>query len=177
MKWIWIFCFVGLSWAPCASRTEGNSTPANEDPESAVPSSACAAGCAAVPDEEGTLDHAQFLRLVEELGRGEFNSDNPALETLLFHGPRTREHLEHDASPSLDPWLLSQLETELAKDHARLELRVIDEQGATRLRLDPTVVPLAEKQHLHASEAIGFDAPEISGTIKRVGLRHLWARL
>ena len=68
------------------------------------------------------------------------------------------------------------LKQELARCHAQIQLRIIDAQGKQRMTFDRRV-PIGIKQHLHPKAADGFTPPEISFTIQRVGLEHLWTRL
>ena len=56
-------------------------------------------------------------------------------------------------------------------------MRLVDDDGDERLLLSPTRVPLGVKQHLFPDRAVGFDPPEVSDTVRRVGEHHLWARL
>ena len=69
------------------------------------------------------------------------------------------------------------LERELDRRHALLSVRLVDAAGKERLRLGPTRVPLGEKQHRLAEDTTDLQAPEVSGTVRRVGLHHLWTRL
>ena len=81
------------------------------------------------------------------------------------------------ASLALDPLRHMLLEEELSRRTARLEVRFVNDADVERLRLEPTLVPLGVKQHLHPQHTLDLQPPEISGTVRRVGLRHLWTRL
>jgi len=100
-----------------------------------------------------------------------------ALDTILFHGPRARALAWQAGFGALAPDRARFLARELERDHARLALRLVDDAGAVRLHLPPTRVPLGEKQHIVVHDAGGLQPPEVSGTVKRVGLSHLWVRL
>ena len=170
-----------VSLAPVSVSTKvsddsGSDARIEEDFVPSVNSSQCAAGCAALPDDREELGQVEFGRLLKECARSPLDGDNLALETLLFHGAQTLAYLDAPEGVGAADPLRDLLARELARDHVRLEVRVTDRSGAIRIALQPVVVPLGIKQHLHADQAQGLDAPEISGTIKRVGLRHLWAR-
>ncbi len=98
------------------------------------------------------------------------------LETLLFHAPQVVPYLREEGCGALNSDHADFLKRELSRTHARIQLRVIDANGKERMTFDRKV-PIGEKQHLHPKEAEGFAPPEISFTVQRVGLRHLWTRL
>jgi len=99
-----------------------------------------------------------------------------ALEALLFHGASTLSLLDN-LGGDLDAEREAFLRTELAHTRAILDVRIVDEFGTERLHLGETSIPLGEKQHLHPHETTSLQPPEVSGTVHRVGLEHLWARL
>ena len=69
------------------------------------------------------------------------------------------------------------MNAELARTHAFLSVRLVAEDGTERVRLDRARILIGEKQHFFPETAAGLQAPEISGTLQRVGVSHLWARL
>ncbi|MEM7205269.1 MAG: hypothetical protein AAF628_33750 [Planctomycetota bacterium] len=97
-----------------------------------------------------------------------------ALETLLYHDARSRELLATRGAPQLDADRHAYLARELARERAIVSLRVVDAAGTEHLRVDDATVRIGEKAHLHATGQ--SDACEFSGTVKRVGVHHLWAR-
>jgi hypothetical protein len=137
----------------------------------------CATGCAAAQDTLPALTAFEYARLLELMRAEPLTGDNEALETLLFHGERTRELMEAHGTEELDEEQNAFLERELARDHVRLEVRLVTEDGRERAHLGPVRVPLGEKQHLHPENTTDLTPPEISGTVRRVGLNHLWTRL
>ena len=68
------------------------------------------------------------------------------------------------------------LRRELARDHAVIAMRVIDEHGVVRARLHETRVKVGKKRHIHFSEYTRMQPFETSGTVVRVGLGHIWSR-
>ena len=143
------------------------------------PVEVCATGCAAVPAPDLDLGRSEFERLVRDFGR-EPLTGGPALETLLFHGASARGWIDYLGSAALEPLGAERaalLTAELDRDQALLSVRVTDADGNERFTLDRVRVPLAEKQHLHPDAALDLQLPEVSGTVQRVGLNHLWTRL
>ena len=167
---IWVF---GSGSAGSA----GSARPVASTPtgDAAVPASACRTGCADLP-----LPAALAARLEGHVeGWLSLPAAEPGLdlETLLFHRREVGAWLDSPAAADLPPARRSFLERELARDRARIELRVVDADGRERLRLDPTDVRLGKKAHLHPEHTLDLQPPEVAGTVERVGLTHLWTRL
>jgi len=135
----------------------------------------CATGCSAVPGLDKDLTEAKFRELIAAYATQPMTEESEALEALLFHGAATRALLE-TATFELDAERADFLRRELAITHARVDVRVIDEHGRERMHLGETRFPLGEKQHVHAHETARLQSPEVSGTVHRVGVKHLWAR-
>ncbi len=154
----------------------GGESPA-PTPEDLPPAGGCGAGCAAVPEDTDRLAPAEIEELLEKYSRERIDAASPTLETLLFHAEEVREYLAYSDDTALDAERGAFLDHELARTHATIELRVVDAEGVERMRLTPHDVPLGEKQHLHADETECFQPPEVSFTVRRVGLAHLWTRL
>lgn len=136
----------------------------------------CATGCSAVPALDKNLSADEFERLLAAFATQPMSGESGALEALLFHGPSALALLDN-LGGELDAEREAFLRGELARTRASLDVRIIDETGAERLHLGETSIPLGEKQHLHPHETNDLQPPEVSGTVHRVGLEHLWARL
>ena len=121
----------------------------------------------------GVLTRAEFRVLLAQFAAVPVGCESDALDALLFHGARTRTLVAQ--SHGLAASHRAYLERELSRDHARLSVRVVAEDGTERIRLDRRV-PLDIKQHLHGTTR-GLQNPEISGTVRRVGLDYVWGRL
>ena len=158
-----------MLWPVQETRRPGTTTPGQND--------ACATGCSAVPATIGSLDGPEIERLLSEFVGGPASEENQALETLLFHGAQVKDLWETLDRSALDAERGAFLRRELARTHARLDVRFVDDRGVERLRLGDQRVPLGIKEHLFPIDTQGFQPPEISGTVRRVGLKHLWARL
>ena len=165
-------------------RARTPSRPIETDPGNGVPgqelAEVCATGCAAVPAPDLALTRNEFAGLVEAFADEPLAAGSPALERLLFHGAAAREwigFLGSDALAALDVERAAFLERELERNLALLSVRVTDTNGVVRFALERVPLPLAEKQHLHPNGAVALQLPEISGTVQRVGVQHLWARL
>ena len=135
----------------------------------------CASGCALSRHPTPNLSRAKFLELVENVTSGAMNESNTALEELVYFGSQTQSHLNYVKTDLKQEWI-EYLSQELTKTHARIEIRVVDEFGEVRSWLPPTRVPL-DRRHVFKMETNGVQPLTTSGTVKRVGLNHMWARL
>ena len=136
----------------------------------------CKAGCNAVKEAREPLTRDQIARFLERVAAEPIGTASPALETLLFHGPQVREYLAAHGTSPLDPARAAFLDRELRNSHVTISLAVIDAAGRRRIELSETV-PIGEKQHLHPETAHDVTPPEVSFTVQRVGLHHLWTRI
>jgi hypothetical protein len=136
----------------------------------------CASGCAASRHPTGKLSADAFRSLLAQFATEPVDETSLALETLLFYGRQTRDLLASHGSAPLDPLREAVLQRELQYTHATVEIRVVDEKGTVRSWLPPTRVPL-DRRHVFAMEVRGVQPLVTSGTVKRVGLYHLWTRL
>jgi len=153
-----------------ASRTEldASRTGALEEP--------CEAGCSVGSHPVTPLTANEYREQLRRIARGPEGDRTQALETLLFHGTQVRELARDLGLGPLEGEQAALLRRELARTHARLWLRVVDEQGEVRAEVDGVRFPIGRKEHIHPV-ARNLQPPEISGTIQRTGLRHLWTRL
>ncbi len=108
---------------------------------------------------------------------GETGPDGPALEALLFHGPRVVEFVADRGTPGLDGARSARLRRELARCWAWVSLVAIDEEGVERIRLGPAAVPLDVKTYLVAQEVRDLQPPDVSWIVRRVGVDRLWSRI
>lgn len=136
----------------------------------------CASGCAASrhPTEELTADH--FQQLLGQFARQPVSEDSSALEELLYFGPQTKKMIEQDGFGPLDSQRATFLWDELKITHAKISIRVVDESGKIRTWLEPTLVPF-DRRHVFKMETNNLQPLVTSGTVKRVGLDHIWVRL
>lgn len=144
------------------------------DPSHSTDTDVCATGCSAASYVEPELDMDEYLRLVDAAAAGAWSEDNAALESLLFYGEAAaRLTREHGTGGFASELLLSELD----RSHATLSVRLVNASGVERVTLAPARIPLGEKQHLFPEHSSDVQVPEISGTVRRVGLNHLWTRL
>ncbi len=136
----------------------------------------CASGCAVSRHPTPYLSKDTYERLIADYSRGPMDETNAALETLLFFGPQTRRRIEQQGVGSLDSARVQFLWNQLKCTQAVIRLRVVDREGNVRSWLDETVVPF-DRRHIFDMEV--NDVPDLvtSGTVKRVGLKHIWVRL
>jgi len=138
---------------------------------------ACEAGCSISSHPVEPLLRAEYLDLVKTYANGDEGKRLSALETLLFHAPHTRQFMDVIGTPQLGDMEASILRDELSKTHVRLWLRVVDQDGIVRARIDGARFPISQKTHLHMTDTRDLPTPEVSGTIYRTGLHHLWTRI
>lgn len=136
----------------------------------------CASGCALSRHPTGNLSTRQFSRLLDQYRNGPLDSTNAALEELLFYGPQTRMLALSEQLRSLPAKHATFLLNELRMTHAKVSLRVIDSEGEIRTWLEPTTVPF-DRRHVFDMKTKNLQPLVTSGTVKRVGLDHVWVRL
>lgn len=136
----------------------------------------CASGCAASNHPTEELTPARFQRLVSRFATEPIDETSEAFETLLYFGRQTKVFLDLYGDSPLDGARAAALRRELSRTHARIEIRVVDEQGNPRSWLPPTRVPL-DRRHVFQMSTEDVQPLVTSGTVKRVGLYHVWTRL
>ena len=136
----------------------------------------CASGCAVSRHPTGELSKSRFDQLLKQYPQSPLDETNIALEELLFYGPQTREMLSKYGYGQLATNYASFLRNQLAFTHAKISIRVVDQDGVTRTWLDPSRVPF-DRRHVFEMQTENLQPLVTSGTVKRVGLKHLWARL
>ena len=136
----------------------------------------CASGCAASnhPTEKLTREH--FEQLLRRYTVEPMDETSLAFETLLYYGWQTREMMTGQSLSVLDPLREQVLRHELRRTHANISIRLVDDEGNVRASLPPTKVPL-DRRHEFKMDTNRVQPLITSGTIKRVGLYHIWTRL
>jgi hypothetical protein len=130
----------------------------------------CGVTCAPPPTQPPSA--AELRALLREVAAAPTGAHTDAIDALLFVGPHTRAHL--DAHPGLLPesheaWLRD----ELARQTVKVAFRLQDDTGV--LASGEASVPLGRKQHLELDGGL-LGPLSVSGSVKRVGLHHLWTR-
>ena len=136
----------------------------------------CASGCAASRHPTPELKVAAFQKLMAAYRLEPMDSTSPALESLLFYGRQTQQLIRQHGTTSLDAARAEFLAQELSRTHATVALRIVDQQGVVRTHMPSTRVPL-DRRHVFDMENTDLPPLITSGTVKRVGLHHLWTRL
>ena len=145
-------------------------------PAAHAKAAACATGCAVGNHPITPLGELGYLGALERMATGSAAEKEAALETLLFHGLETRDLLADLGTGPLAPSDAALLRRELSRRHARLSVRVVDETGVVRAEIDHARFRVGIKEHVHATTE-RLQPPEVSGTVHRTGLHHLWTRL
>jgi hypothetical protein len=136
----------------------------------------CASGCAVSRHPTGALTKRRFEQLLKDYSRSPLDETNSALEELLFYGPQTGRMIEQFGCAGLGKEQASFLREQLEYTHAKISIRVVDQHGIIRTWLDQSLVPF-DRRHVFEMETRDLQPLVTSGTVKRVGLNHLWTRL
>jgi len=137
----------------------------------------CQAGCSTSSHPIDPLTRPEYLHLLDTFTNGNGESRASALETLLFYGHHVRDWIDGADGQRLSDEDESFLCDELAKTHVRLWMRLVDGKGIVRAKVDGVRVPIGSKSHVHMTDTHDLQAPEVSGTVYRTGLHHLWTRI
>ncbi|MCZ6767123.1 MAG: hypothetical protein O7D32_09360 [bacterium] len=177
-------CIIWLTQSiPSSAGTHVSST-ATANP--AVPSSTdsdssgepgCQAGCSITNHPIEPLTDSDYHSLIRSVAVGGDAERVHALETLLFHGPQVGDLIDRLGTGPLADSEVETLRHELSKTHVRLWMRLVDQEGVVRASIENERFLIAEKTHVHFPDTQDMDALEISGTIFRTGLHHLWTRM
>lgn len=135
----------------------------------------CASGCALSRHPTAELTSSRFEELIAELAEGPMDGSNEALETLLYFGRQTSGEIEQGGF-ELEESRLEFLKKQLLLTHASVQIRVVDDSGVVRSWLPETRVPL-DRRHVFEMKTRNVQPLVTSGTVKRVGLNHVWVRL
>ena len=136
----------------------------------------CASGCALSNHPTSELSGAHFDRLLRKFAEQPMDETSTALEALLYHGRQTRALLQRRGTGPLDDQRAQFLRRELLQTHALVSFRVVDEHGHVRTQMQRVRVPF-DRRHVFEMEVNDLPPLMTSGTVKRVGLHHLWTRL
>jgi hypothetical protein len=136
----------------------------------------CASGCAVSNHPTPELKPETFQDLLKEYATGPLDETNVALEALLYYGNQTTALIDAHGFAQLDARHQKFLLSELDKTHARVAIRIVDEYGNVRAWNEVAKVPF-NRRHVFHLEGSDLQPLVASGTVKRVGLYHIWARL
>jgi len=159
--------------------TTNTTVPSQTDSGSSEPGSdpGCQAGCSITNHPIEPLTDSDYHSLIRSVAVGSDTEREYALETLLFHGPQVTDLIDRlGTDPLADPEVEA-LRHELSKTHVRFSIRLVDQEGVVRAGIENERFPIAEKTHVHFPDTRDMDALEVSGTIFRTGLQHLWTRI
>lgn len=136
----------------------------------------CASGCGPHNHPTPLLTETEYRRLLGEFSVGPLDETNAALEALLHYNRQTTALLQQLGSKPLDSERTAFLRRELSRDHVLWSFRVVDEAGTVRAEMKDMRVPL-DRRHVFDMEVRRLQPLITSGTVKRVGLHHLWTRI
>lgn len=136
----------------------------------------CASGCAASRHPTGTLTRDRFHSLLLKYADEPIDDSGPAQDALLYYGRQAAQLLATEGPGRLTPVRTALLTHELARDHAEIEIRVVDAMDCVRASLPATSVPL-DRRHEFELDTHRLQPMIASGTVKRVGRDFLWTRL
>lgn len=136
----------------------------------------CTTSCSLKNHPIPPFDELDFEMAMDAYAKAAPDADSEGLETLLFHGPRTKYFLGKFGHRELSDAHKANLARELSRSEAKVSLRLVDEQDQSiRAVYGPSPVPIGQKQHL-ATVGDGLLAMEFNGTVMRTGVNYLWSR-
>ena len=139
--------------------------------------SGCQAGCSTANHPVRDLTEPEYRAHLAQWVSAQGEESTAALETLLFHGRQARRFVSDLGLVDLPVERASFLLRELSRTHARVWLRLVDDHGVIRASVDGARFPIGEKEHVPVTSSVRLQPPEISGTVHRTGLHHLWTRI
>jgi len=141
------------------------------------PSEACTiGGCSIGHHTIPALKRKQYNRLLQSFREQPVSPESNAFEKLLYYGKQTRAFINSYGTDPLGERRSRALKRELTRTHALVSIRVTDEDGTIRLRTQRKKVPLGKSKHFPIKQTTNLKPPELSGTVYRTGVKHLWAR-
>ena len=135
----------------------------------------CTTGCSLAKHSIPAFTPYDFEKTLAAYAALPASEESEELEKLLFYGSRTKQLIEEVGVADLPAEHLAFLTRELARDHAIVSLRLVDDDDVVRVSYGPTKVPFGEKQHL-APVGEDLQAMEFNGTVMRTGVNYLWSR-
>jgi hypothetical protein len=143
----------------------------------------CASGCASDQHPTPPLLREEFRRLLGLYAKEPMSDQSEGLETLLYYGRQSLLYLDNldkfaeAEKVAIDKPRVDFLRHELSRTHVYVELRMIDEFGVVRVWNKPARVPLDVRHGFEFTTNNYQRIEESTGTVKRVGLYHLWQRI
>ncbi len=136
----------------------------------------CKTGCSLAKHDIPPFSFGQFVAARAAYAKEAPDAPSKSLETLLFYRHETLLYLKKNGTAPLSPEHAAFLSRELRRETATVSIRVVGMNGKIRVALQDVVVPLGVKQHLRPEALDGTQPLSFNGTVKRVGLYHLWSR-
>ncbi len=136
----------------------------------------CASGCAVSNHPTRPLAKAEFHQLLTAFAGQPMSEESQALEALMYYGRQALLYLDREGASPLDAGRAAFLRQQLLRTHVLVHIRVVDEHGKQRVSMPPARVPL-DIRHEFVMDTADLQPLKTSGTVKRVGLNHLWQRL
>ena len=135
----------------------------------------CTTSCSLAKHPVPPFDELDYELAIQHYADELPGVESESFEQLLFYGPRTVHFMKELGTEGLSQAHLDALERELARDHALVSLRLVDESNGVVASYGPERVPIGIKQHLAPSND-ELQAMEFNGTVMRTGVNYLWAR-
>ncbi len=175
------------TWSLAAAGCASSESQADEQPyfevvfDNPMPEAAgegkekCTTSCSLAKHKIPDFTAYDFEKTLAAYAKQPASDASEELEKLLFYGIDTKEYLKEVGAADLPTEHLEFLRRELSRDHAIVELRMVDDDEVVRVTYGPTSVPLGAKQHL-APVGENLQAMEFNGTVMRTGVNYLWSR-
>lgn len=166
MRALWMFGVSACATAPLAEAPVAEHHPH----AAAVP---CSTGCSGASPADEPLGDAQITELLADMAQHPVGAPEIAAETLLFHGVEVLDFLDRTKPAATEH--LDWLRHELSRDRVEVGMRLVSDDGEV-LGWRDDVVDLATKYHLLLQGTGALGRADVNGKVKRVGVKHLWAR-
>jgi hypothetical protein len=153
-------------------------TSAAQPQRSADASADCGTSCARpeASEHDSPPSPEEFIQLLEDWSAEALASPSLALETLLFHNDHSLTLLDQLPLGVLAPERHEFLRSELRRNRAKIDIRIVDDEGRLRGGLSASDLALGQPTHRHLSGTGDLGKIELSGQVRRVGLDHIWSR-
>ena len=172
----------GLAIALVASRDDETAAPARSPaPPAPVAEPGCAAGCSAASAPVLSVGPERIREMLAALAKRPAGEDCGELDEVLFAWKDVAPWIEANGPGPLGKKWQEFIRRELARREVRLSVQVGEINGpkgskTLGFQLD-RVIAIGKRTHVRPDRCEGLRPPQVTLTVERTGLHHLWTRL